>query len=197
MYSFWSRAGSSALQQLRVVERRIEVIEGEHAEHCRTDRTRRPRYPAIAAASAARSISGCSIQSTSPVCSAAAAVEGSFWVIHSTRSKCTTLPPEMYSGFSCRGTYLSNLAQDACAPATHSSFRNRNGPDPTYSFTCSVAGVFAIRSGMMNRPGCRARTASDGRAYSGGSGTACRREASPPRSGYADTGRTDPSPTSG
>ena len=51
-----------------------------------------------------RSISGNSNQSTSPVCNAAAAVAGSGCTIHSTRSKFTTLPPEKYSGFSCRGT---------------------------------------------------------------------------------------------
>jgi hypothetical protein len=57
-----------------------------------------------------RSISGFSSQSTSLRCRAAAAVELSGMIFHSTRSICTSLPPALALAGSWRGTYFSKRA---------------------------------------------------------------------------------------
>ncbi len=103
--------------------------------------------------SGTRSDDGVSHQSTSPFCSAAAAVATSGTICHSIRSKLMRLPPDSQFAFSARGTYPSNFSKIAFAPGTHSFLLNRIGPEPTYSVICLNGSVAAMRSGMMNRLG--------------------------------------------
>ena len=102
MYSRWSMAGSSAW-------RSFGLLNGA----CRWFSAMMPTSPNASSCWTAtlgsrlrlgtKSNSGWSIQSTSPARSAETAVPGSGWITHSTRSKCTDLPPERKSGGSARG----------------------------------------------------------------------------------------------
>ena len=88
--------------------------------------------------------------SISPLSSALTCVWLSGIHTHSTRSRCTTLPPARPEAGSGRGLYFVFLRKTIFSPGFHSSSFRTNGPEPTYSLICLLGSVSATRLGIMN-----------------------------------------------